>query len=641
MAPGTETTHWFGHLMTAGVAALVIAGPTLVERLTPPFAAVAPFPDTQAVLPPTVPGPPGGIRPGAIETLPGLVDAEARRLMTQQHAPGTALAIVHAGKMVMLRAYGTGDVERATPVDAARTLFRIGSVTKPLTAAAVLGLLDEGRLDPHRDVRDYLPGLSLVSTVTAHQLLTHTAGFDEKFVGGFTLAPDQLQLLGVYLQRFAHQAVQPGRGYSYANTNYAVAGWLLERLTGLSYEDAMATRLFSPLGMTATTARQPPENGVIAGRVHGYTWDGARYHARPFRYTQTGPAGAVSTTAADMGRFMLAILGDGSLDGVRVLSPASRAAILRPQFRDHPRLPGVTYGFHEWRTHGRVLLHHDGTLDDQVGVMLLDPDNAFGLFVASNSNPGIGNHLLEPVLTHLYGPEPAVPAPMAVRGSGHAEEVAGVYLDTHRTRHDLSRIRTIMPMLQSRVVAAGDTIWWAGRQWTEVAPYVFQGPGSGEPLVFRQAAGAMPVMQTWTSTYERIGWTRQTPVHVAFAAACVLVFVIGAVRFAVTRRRWREGRTARSLGLAVALANVMFIVWFLASFRRLGDTTPLPALDVAFLTLGVAAAAGAALLPGFSLCAWRERWWSRRARAAFTVFAVSAVAFAAWLNYWKLLGYQY
>ena len=131
----------------------------------------------------------------------------------------------------------------------------------------------------------------------------------------------------------------------------------------------MAARLFTPLGMSATTARQPPEDGASRRSRPGYSWDGAQYHALPFRYTQTGPAGAVSTTAADMSRFMLAVLGDGSLDGVRVLSPASRAALLRPQFRDHPSLPGVTYGFHEWRTHGRVLLHHDGTLDDQVGVI--------------------------------------------------------------------------------------------------------------------------------------------------------------------------------------------------------------------------------------------------------------------------------
>ena len=622
------------------LAAIVIASSTLAEWVGGFIPAPSPA-EAQAIVSPSVPGPPGGVRPGALESLPGVVDAAARRLMAEQHAPGAALAVVHDGRVLMLRAYGTGSVESGIAVDASRTLFRVGSVTKPLTAAAVLRLVDEGRLDLHRDIRDYLPRLPLREKVTAHQLLTHTAGFDEKFAGGFTLAPDHLQPLATYLPRFAHQAIPPGRYFSYGSTNYAVAGWLLETLSGATYEDAMSARLFTPLGMSSTTARQPPEAALLAGRVHGYAWDGEQYHALPFRYTQTGPAGAVSTTAADMSRFMMAVLGDGSLDGVRVLSAASRAALVRPQFRDHPSLPGVTYGFHEWRTHGRVLLHHDGTLDDHVGVIVLDPDNAFGLFVASNSNPGIGNQLLEPLLTHLYGPEPAVAAPRAIRSSGHAGEVAGVYVDLDRTRHDLSSIRAIMPMLQSRVAAAGDTISWAGRQWTEVAPYVFQAPGSAEPLVFRDSAGAMPVMQTWNTTYERVGWTRQTPVHLMFLAACVLLFGVSAVRFVVTRRRWREGRAVRSLGLAVALANLVFIVWLVASIRGLGSATPLPALDVAFLTLGVAAAGGAALLPGFALSAWRNGWWSRGSRVSFTVLALSAVAFAAWLDYWKLLGFRY
>ena len=629
------------HAVSAVIAALIIASSTLFEVLAvrprlPPVRE-----EVHAVLPPSEPGPPAGILPGAMESLPGVVDAAAKRLMTEQHAPGTALAIVHGGRVVTLRAYGVGDVERSTPVDAARTLFRVGSVTKPLTAAALLGLADAGRLDLHRDIREYLPRLRLTAPVTAHQLLTHTAGFDEKFAGGFTLAPDRLQPLATYLPHFAHQAIPPGHYFSYGSTNYAVAGWLLEALSGMRYEDAMASRLFKPLGMSSTTARQPPEDALLAGRVHGYVWDGARYHALPFRYTQTGPAGAASTTAADMSRFMMAVLGDGALDGVRVLSPASRAAFLRPQFRDHPSLPGVTYAFHEWRTHGRVLLHHDGTLEDQVGVMVLDPDNAFGLFVASNSNPGIGNALLEPMLTHLYGPEPALPAPAVVRGTGHATEVAGVYVDLDRTRHDLSSVRALMPMLQSRVVATGDTIAWAGRQWSEVAPYVFRAPESAEPLVFRDTAGAMPVMQTWNTSYERVGWTRQTPLHLLFVMACLVLFAGSAVRLAATRRRWRDGRTARSIALAVALAYIVFVVWLVTSFRRLGSETPLPVLDVALLTLGVAAAAAASLLPGFALAAWRRGWWTGGSRAAFTVLAVAAVAFAAWLDYWKLLGFRY
>jgi CubicO group peptidase (beta-lactamase class C family) len=154
-----------------------------------------------------------------------------------------------ADECLLLRAYGTGSVESASPVDAARPLFRIGSVTKPLTAAAVLRLVDEGRLDLHRDIRAYLPGLSLPAAVTAHQLLTHTAGFDEKFAGGFTLSPEHVQPLAVYLPRFAHQAVPPGLFYSYGSTNYAVAGWLLERLNGpVVRRRPMATRLFHAAG---------------------------------------------------------------------------------------------------------------------------------------------------------------------------------------------------------------------------------------------------------------------------------------------------------------------------------------------------------------------------------------------------------
>jgi CubicO group peptidase (beta-lactamase class C family) len=638
MAASAKTVQRLVHGLTAAAAALVILGPT-VDRwmggavvITPR----APLEGTQTLVPPSTQRPSGAIRPDAIATLPALVDASAPKLMQQEHAPGTAVAIVHGGAIVALRAYGLARVETNTPVDVSRTLFRVGSVTKPLTAAAVLGLVDDGRLDLFRDVREYLPGLDLPYGVTAHQLLTHTAGFDVKFAGNFTRSPEALEALAPYLRRSIRTAVQPGLFYSYSSSNYAVAGWLLEQLSGMPYDDAMASRLFTPLGMTATTTRQPPEDALLDGRAPGYAWDGAQYRALPFRYTNTAPAGALSTTAADMGRFMLAMLAD-SRDGV--LSPASRAKFLRPQFRDHPRLPGVTYGFHEWRTHGRTLLHHDGTLDDQVGVLLLDPDAGFGMFAASNSNPGIGNHLLAPVLDHLYGRETPPPPGTPLRGTGHATDVAGVYLDTNRARHDLSSVRALMPMLQAHVVADGDAIVFAGRRWAEVEPFVFQAPDGGEPIVFRGPGAG--VLQTWNSTYGRIAWTQQSPAQLALAGSCVLVFLGFAAGSARSWRRWRDGRAARACAIFVAVANVAFVVWLAVSLRRLGATTPLPLLDVAFLSLGVVAAIVAALLPGFGIAAWRGGWWTRGARTAFTVLSVSAVVFAAWLNAWNLLGLRY
>jgi CubicO group peptidase (beta-lactamase class C family) len=629
-------------LLTA-LSALAIVSPSLGDRrLAIGVSPMAPHSGTEAVVRAHAAASASGLRPGAMTSLPELVDSSVRRLMAELHAPGSAVGIVHEGQVLFLRGYGVARLDTRVPVDAARTLFRVGSVTKPLTSAAVLQLADDGALDLHRDVREYFPRLSLPYPVTTHQLLTHTAGFDETFAGGFTSAPEHLRPLSQHVDGRATLANQPGLYYSYSNTNYSMAGRLLEQLTGRPYEEAIDMRLFEPLKMLHTTARQPPEAALFGDRSFGYEWEGTGYRALPLRYTQSRPAGAVSTTAADMSRFMLAILGDGSLDGVRVLSPSSRAALLQPQFRDHPRLPGVTYGFHEWPTHGRRLLHHDGTLGDQVAVMLLDPGNRFGLFAASNANPGVGNHLLEPVLTHLYGPAPA-PAPRApLAGAGHASGVAGVYLDLNRTRHDLSAVRALMPMLQSRVAAVdAATIEWGGRRWVEVAPFVFEAP-NGDPLVFRHRDGTpIGVMQPWKGTYERIGWREQAAVQLAIAGVCLLVFGASGARLLRTWRRWPEGRAARACALFVALANLAFTLWLVASLRVLGESTPLPPAQVALLALGVSAAAMAALLPALAWRAWRGRWWTRGSRVSYTVLATCAVIFAAWLDAWKLLGFRY
>jgi hypothetical protein len=171
-----------------------------------------------------------------------------------------------------------------------------------------------------------------------------------------------------------------------------------------------------------------------------------------------------------------------------------------------------------------------------------------------------------------------------------------------------------------------------------VAPFVFAAPGVVEPIVFR---GAGATMQTWTSTYQRVGWSVQAPAQLGLVAVCVLVFGVFVVRTVLTWRRSSEGRAARACALFVAIANLTLVVWLVVSLRRLGDTVPLPAFDVAFLTLGVTAAAAAVLLPGWALAAWRSRWWSPGRRALFTAVAASSVAFAAWLNAWNLLGFQY
>ena len=159
-----------------------------------------------------------------------------------------------------------------------------------------------------------------------------------------------------------------------------------------------------------------------------------------------------------------------------------------------------------WVTHGQRLLHKDGTLGDQIGVMVLAPASGLGIFAASNALPGVANQLLEPLLTHLFGPETRAvpPTPMSVP-SDNANRAAGTYRDFHRTRNDMSR--PISLMLQSRVSAEPDgAIRWRDRRWVEVAPLVFTSADGRDTIVFREdASGKIATLHTWGGTYEHLG----------------------------------------------------------------------------------------------------------------------------------------
>jgi len=585
----------------------------------------------------------------AIESLPGFMDATVARLMKQGHVPGTAVAIVHDGRVVFLKGYGQARLDSGDRVDASRTLFRVGSVSKSVTAVAVMQLVDAGKLDLHRDIRTYLPDVPLRYGATAHQLLTHTAGLDERFVGAYTNSPEHLVPLAPHIRlALPRQVRRPGTAYSYANYHFALLGLLVERLSGSTFEQYVADRVFAPIGMRYSTARQPPEPALADNLAASYRWENGRQEAVPYRYTFAGPSGGISTTAADMGRFILALLGDGSADGGRILSPAARALLLAEQFTPDARIPGTAYGFHHWLTHGLRLLHKDGTLGDQIGVLVLAPDERLGVFVASNAVPGVANQVLDPLLTHLVGPSSPVPPPTALPDAPRrAPRFAGAYRDYHHTRNDMTRLVALMPVIQSRVAAASDgSLNWRGRRWVEVAPSVFRRADSLDHIVFREdEQGNVAELHAWGATYERIGWLEQPPLHLAFLASCLVAFLAYPLSRGIRALRRRspatEGRAGIRCAVFVALANCAFLAGLLMRLRDPGATVPLSLPVVLWLSLPLVSLAGTVFVVAVAAAAWRSRWWTRAERLGFTTVAALAAAFPAFLHYWKLLGYRY
>lgn len=586
-----------------------------------------------------------GLAPGTIETLPAFFDATVPKLMQERHVAGTAVIVVNEGRVVFARGYGNARLDSDISVEPSRTLFRIGSVTKLFTAIAAIQLAEAGRLDLQRDVREYLPDVPLRYATTTHQLLTHTAGLDERFAGAYTDSPERLQRLPEHLRRYTpEQVFRPGTASSYSNYNYALVGLVVERLSGVAYEQYIADRIFRPMKMTSTTALQPPAVDVNHDLARGYRWAG-RQEPIPYNYTQAAPAGAMTTTVTDMGRFMLAVLAGGSLDGERILSPTSLRMLLETQYTPHPLIPGTTYGFSPMTSHGQRLLYRGGTLGDQAAMLVLAPSDKLGIFIASNALPGIGDFLFEPMMTHLGGPEtspaPPQPIPDAARRAARFE---GTYRAYRQVRNEMSRLRALMPVSQSRVIAEPDgTLRWQGRRWLEIEPLLFRSVNSLDYILFRENASGEIV---GVGDFERIGWREQASFHVGLLLSCVLAFLtylMSRVLRALKKRRPAspEGRFARVCAVFVAITNLAFVVGLALLIRDLGAITPLPLPILLWLSLPLASVAVTALLPAFAATSWKEKWWTRRERFGYSLFVILAVAFMTSLNYWKLLGIRY
>jgi D-alanyl-D-alanine carboxypeptidase len=240
------------------------------------------------------------------------------------------------------------------------TKFNLASVTKMLTAVAVMRLVAAGNLDLHAPVAEYRSDLPHASEITIHQLLTHTAGFDRYWNDAYRAARSDLRSINDYLKLFASEPLLfvPGTRHHYGNTGYVILGALIEQVTGETYYDHMRTSLYRPLGMNHTDHYEldiPIENCAV-----GYTRDNwlgpadGRLRANTFIYALKGsPSEHCFSTVHDLFTFCQA------LEGGRLLDSRHLEMCFTPQAAGEQ--PGVSYGygFHiiDDGKHGRVIGH--------------------------------------------------------------------------------------------------------------------------------------------------------------------------------------------------------------------------------------------------------------------------------------------
>jgi dipeptidyl aminopeptidase/acylaminoacyl peptidase/CubicO group peptidase (beta-lactamase class C family) len=379
--------------------------------------------------------------PGRPQRVPIERDHWQRRLSelaTAYRVPGAVLGIASLGAEPVLASHGVLNKDTGVEVTT-DSVFQIGSITKVWTATVVMQLVDEGRLDLDAPVADVLPELRLADPdvakrVTMRHLLTHTSGIDGDVFTDTGRGDDCLE---GYVEQLGEvrQNHPLGVTFSYCNSGFTLAGRVIEKLTGQTFDQALRERLFAPLGLAHTVTL--PEEALLFRAAVGHVADGDE-EPRPAPVwglpRSAGPAGLITASAADVLSFAtLHLAGGVASDGTRLLSEKSAAAMTEHQTDvPDPYSLGDSWGLGWIRFgwDGHRLIGHDGNTIGQSAFLRVLPEHGMAVTLLTNGGHArdLYQDLYREILAELAGV--AMPAPLAPPEQAPAVETGrfvGVY----------------------------------------------------------------------------------------------------------------------------------------------------------------------------------------------------------------------
>jgi len=315
------------------------------------------------------------------------VDKYVRSQMAERHIPGAAIAVIKKGKVVKMKGYGMASLEFRVHVTT-KTVFEIGSVSKQITSAAILLLVQDGRVKLDEDISTYLPDSPEAwRGITVRHLLTHTSGIQSYTrLGGFELfksytVKDFIEEVSKHKLEF-----KPGAGYRYNNSGYNLLGFIVESASGKSYWEFLDERIYKPLGMNSTANRDP--QFVIPNRANGYEWRNEKFVGRDYILTDLFSAGAIVSTIEDLTKW------DRALRDESLLSAASKKEMWTPYVLStgEQRTYGLGWIITELR--GQKLIRHSGQTAGFATNISRFVDSDLSVIVLTNSgSSGQGTYL--------------------------------------------------------------------------------------------------------------------------------------------------------------------------------------------------------------------------------------------------------
>jgi CubicO group peptidase (beta-lactamase class C family) len=617
-------------------------------------------------------------------------DGYVRALQRHDHLAGAVVTVVLGDRVLLEKGYG---IDRADgrAVDPARTLFRIGSISKTFTWTLLLQLVEEGKVSLQAPVNRYLPERARIPDdgeappVLVQHLLCHSAGFEDLSAGYlYVFSPEKAEpLQETVAHHRPHRVRPPGEASVYSNYGAALAGLIVAEQRGRPFEDVVEERILEPLRLSRTTFREPygvelaarrglprPLAPALAADVSaGFRWRDGRWEERPFEYLfPSAPSGAASTTAVDMARYLRAFLGGGALEGRRILEAETVSQLSTFQLcANAPGTNGLAWGFMQrvssrgWRSFG----HPGGTLWFASN-MAIFPDAGLGVFVSGNTEGVSGkltldlpNALADELLGDADGRDTRPPARTS------AEDLArftGTWLGDRRAYSNVEKLAELRRLLSVTATPEGRLVVSAAGESQRLESvdkverdgatfHRFRSLLTGELLAFVERPG-QPLRMTSASGVTRstkVGFFDGPPLLACSALAALLgglLALISGLHRLVSRPRERS--TARAAAGAMAVAGLCWLVavgGIAVAFANFAQDHLLFYTDWpgAPLRVGTAAAAAGTVLSALAIvlavrdgsAGWPP-WRRLRLVAVLVCLAVAPAGFWAWnLVGWK------
>lgn len=499
---------------------------------------------------------------------------------------GAVVAVVKDGNVLFQGGYGYADVEARVPMDPERVMMRIGSTSKLFTWTAVMQLVEQGKLDLNRNVDDYLdfkvsprggPAITLLD------LMNHRGGFEEGIKDVLATDPRAFMSTETYLKQHPRPLIfRPGTVPAYSNFGAALAGYIVQRVSGQPFDRYVEQHIFEPLGMEHSTFAQPlPERfkGMVS---RGYR--SASQPPQPYELITTAPAGSVASTAADMARFMLANLQQGHLGSYDMLNARTTLLMHTPSADALPGFATLAHGFFHETRNGHLLLGHGGdTIFFHTELDVL-PADGVGIFYSFNSRGrdqavyGLRKAVLDQFMDR-YFPASGSADKVATLASAatDAARIAGRYESSRRIEHGFLSVfyllqQTVIGANPDGTISAPNELEPGEARFREVAPDIWHEIDGARQLALRNVDGVKTVMDSEdpTSVLQEVPTRRSAPLNLTILVGSFLVLAGAVLLWPVSylvRRHYRQAARpveTQRMRTLLRVAAVFDVLWLIA-----------------------------------------------------------------------------